>query len=998
MKTSIDSIVAAIPDLLFLFDEEARFIDYRAKISDALLVPPEVFIGKHVREVLPPDIAALTEKKVNEVLSSGQMRVFSYSQVLRGALRDYEARMVPSGEREVLAIVRDITGQVRTEKSLRQNEARLQEAQRTAHIGDWEWEIATNKVHWSDELYRIYVYKPHEIAPDHGLVVNAMHPKSRNEFLSAIDAALKGERPFEMDYTFSRQDGSVAVLHTIGQVLRDSSGNPVRMQGVVQDITERKHAEESLLLFRNLLNRSNDAIIVNDPATGRFLMVNDKASSNLGYDRSELLTLRTMDIEAIFPDQATWDAHVNEVKSKGHLILEGMNRRNDGTLFPVEVNVTYMTLGGTDYMVAVVRDITERKLSEQALRTSEERLSKAQKMAHVGNWEWDLVTNQLYWSEEVYRIYGAEPEQFIPTFDAVGKVMHPDDLGPFQQAVHAAIYEGKPFEMDYRLIRPDGSVRTVHTIGEVSYDPTGRPLIKSGTVQDITEQKKAAEKLRQSEEFVRNILDTVDEGFIVLDRDFRILTANKAYCRQVGETCDAVIGRRCYEMSHRALRPCYEEGEECAVRHVFETGEPHAAVHRHSDAKGAILYVETKAFPIKDSTGVVTSVIETVNNITEKHLLEEERLKTQKLEAIGALAGGIAHDFNNLLQGVFGYISMAKMTLDKKEQSFTMLEQAEQALHLSVNLTKQLLTFSKGGKPVKKKISLRPVIENSVKFALSGSRVDYRIAFDEDLWSVEADEGQIGQVIQNIVLNADQAMPLGGTIAILAKNVRAPQKGLPNLPGEGRYVKISIQDSGIGISEQYLSKIFDPYFTTKEKGSGLGLATSYSIVRNHGGVFDVVSEVDRGTTFSLYLPAIEAVKDAPEAPAVPPGVRTGRVLVMDDEELIRSVAGEMIKALGHEVEFAEHGDAAIEKYRSGGEAGRPFDIVILDLTIRGGLGGKETVQQLLAADPGVKAIVSSGYSDDEVLSDYHKYGFAARLTKPYDFEELRGTLNTLLSK
>ena len=520
--------------------------------------------------------------------------------------------------------------------------------------------------------------------------------------------------------------------------------------------------------------------------------------------------------------------------------------------------------------------------------------------------------------------------------------------------------------------------------------------ISHGTCKGHHRAKTVEEKIRQSEAFIRNILDTVDEGFIVIDRDFRILTANKAYCSQVGESCDSVIGRHCYEISHKTLRPCYEEGEECAVRHVFETGEPHIALHKHPDAKGSILYVETKAFPIKDSTGAVTSVIETVNNITEKHLLEEEQLKSQKLEAIGTLAGGIAHDFNNLLQGVFGYISMAKLTLDQKERSLTMLEQAEKALHMSVNLTTQLLTFSKGGKPVKKNIQLKSVLENSVRFALSGSSVDFRIRFAEDLWGVDADEGQIGQVVQNIVLNADQAMPLGGTITIAAKNVHAPHKGLSARLAEGNYVEISIKDNGIGIPEEYIPRLFDPYFTTKEKGSGLGLATSYSIIKNHSGLIDVKSQLGKGSTFLVYLPAVEAEEERSRIiPETADTVRKGRVLVMDDEEIIRNIVGIMLKALGHEVELAENGEEVIAKYREALSSGRRFDSVILDLTVRGGMGGEEALLELLALDPEVKAVVSSGYADSAAISEYESRGFSACLAKPYEVDALRDVINLL---
>jgi len=515
-------------------------------------------------------------------------------------------------------------------------------------------------------------------------------------------------------------------------------------------------------------------------------------------------------------------------------------------------------------------------------------------------------------------------------------------------------------------------------------------------VRTISERQQAEMKLREGEQFIRNILDTVDEGFIVIDREFRILTANRAYCNQVGKPSAEVIGRHCFEISHNTLRPCHEEGEECAVHHSFRTGESRTAVHRHRDSNGAVLYAETKAFPLTDSTGAVTSVIETVNNITEKHLLEEERLKTQKLEAIGVLAGGIAHDFNNLLQGVFGYISIAKLTLDRKERTLDMLQQAEQALQMSVRLANQLLTFSKGGKPVRKKMHLRPAIENSVRFALSGSSVDYTIRLENDLWTVEADEGQLGQVIQNIVLNADQSMTVGGRILVSAKNVHGPKKVLTHYLKEEKYVEIAVQDNGTGIAREHLHKIFDPYFTTKAKGSGLGLATSYSIVRNHGGAIDVLSEPGRGTTFFVYLPAVLAKKEVPAAPVLTEVVRKGKILVMDDEELIRNIAGEMIGALRHDVEFAECGEIAIEKYRSAKESGDPFDIVILDLTVRGGLGGRETIKQLHVIDPGVRAIVSSGFSDDAVVSDYDKYGFKSRLTKPYRLDDLKETLNSLL--
>ncbi len=513
--------------------------------------------------------------------------------------------------------------------------------------------------------------------------------------------------------------------------------------------------------------------------------------------------------------------------------------------------------------------------------------------------------------------------------------------------------------------------------------------------REIQERLSAEEALRKSEEMYRLLTDISPNAITFADPSGIIRMRNRRALELFGNEDDAeVLGRSIFDWVAPEDRKRAASALQTFLKDGSVTNVELTLLRRDGSSFSGLISAALLRGPHDNPQ---MSIILTTD-VTHQKLMEEERLKFQKLEAIGTLAGGIAHDFNNLLQGVFGYISMAKMAYDDKERFLVMLEQAEKALHMSVNLTTQLLTFSKGGKPIKKKIPLQSVIENSVKFALSGSRADYQIELDADLCQVEADEGQIGQVIQNLVLNADQSMPLGGTIVITAKNLPVLRKGIPQLPEEGKYVEISVQDNGVGISSEYLPKIFDPYFTTKAKGSGLGLATCYAIVKNHGGVIHVSSKLGKGTTFHVYLPAVEAEKEAAEASELSNFIRKGRILLMDDEELIRDVAGRMIEVFGHEVDFAEHGEAAIEKYEAAMESGNPFDIVILDLTIRGGMGGKETVKHLLAADPKIKAIVSSGYSDDAVVSDYRNYGFSARLTKPYKLRELSDTLNNLMSR
>jgi PAS domain S-box-containing protein len=760
-------------------------------------------------------------------------------------------------------------------------------------------------------------------------------------------------------------------------------------------LSAEKALAQSEAKYRDLFENACDAVFVLDSEL-RYLDVNKRGLKLLGYSREELLGRQPFDF---IPEEQRprFAAEFDKLRRTGsYEAFEGRMLSKDGRWIDIEASSTAIFRDGAFAGANdIVRDITSRKKAEEALRASQKLLDMIFKsapaciklIAEDGSLQsmnragLDMIEADSLAQIKGLCVYQLVSEEYREAFKALTQ----------------EVFKGESRTLEFKMIGMKGRPLWLFTHTVPLRDEKGEIVLVLATTIDITERKKAEEKIRQNEAFIRNILDTVDEGFIVIDRDFRILTANKAYCSQVGEPCASVIGRHCYETSHKTLRPCFEEGEECAVRHVFETGEPHTSLHKHPDAKGSILYVETKAFPIKDSTGAVTSVIETVNNITEKHLLEEEQLKTQKLEAIGTLAGGIAHDFNNLLQGVFGYISMAKITLDHKERSLTMLEQAEKALHMSVNLTTQLLTFSKGGKPVKKMIQLQSVIENSVRFALSGSSVDFRIKFDEDLRAVDADEGQIGQVIQNIVLNADQAMPVGGTITIVAKNVRAPYIGLPSRLAEGQYIEISIKDNGIGIPEQYIPRLFDPYFTTKEKGSGLGLATSYSIIKNHGGLIDVKSQLGKGSTFFVYLPAVEAEKErAGIIPATAEIVRKGRVLLMDDEEVVRTIVGIMIGSLGHEVDFAENGQEAIAKYREALSSGKRFDIVILDLTVRGGMGGEEALRELLALDPEVKAVVSSGYADSAMIAECESRGFSECLAKPYEVEALRDVLNVLL--
>jgi PAS domain S-box-containing protein len=390
------------------------------------------------------------------------------------------------------------------------------------------------------------------------------------------------------------------------------------------------------------------------------------------------------------------------------------------------------------------------------------------------------------------------------------------------------------------------------------------------------------------------------------------------------------------------------------------------------------------------------ALIGIMRDISERKKREEDLIRASKLESLGVLAGGIAHDFNNIMTGVMANISLALKLCDSEDKIYKLLNNAENAAVNARGLANQLLTFAKGGAPVKKTISIVKLLKEDVEFACRGSNIKCIFKISDDLWAVDVDEGQLNQVVYNMIINAEQAMPKGGVVEVSAENKTiSPESGLPLKGGE--YVVITIRDSGIGISEENLKKIFDPYFTTKEKGSGLGLATSYSIIKKHDGHISVESKIGIGTTFFIYLPKSEKELPLEEEAGVGELIYgKGNVLIMDDEEILRTAAGLLLGELGYSVDFARDGREAIEVYKKAKDSGEPFNVVIMDLTIPGGMGGKEAIKELLEIDPDVRAIVCSGYSTDPIMSEFKDYGFKAVIVKPYDIDVLSRTVNDVI--
>lgn len=417
----------------------------------------------------------------------------------------------------------------------------------------------------------------------------------------------------------------------------------------------------------------------------------------------------------------------------------------------------------------------------------------------------------------------------------------------------------------------------------------------------------------------------------------------------------------------------------------------HRAFHSHLTK-----YNEELAREVSRRTSELQrSNMELKYEISERKKIQEELIKARKLESLGILAGGIAHDFNNLLTAILGNISLSKLYSNADDEIYESLIEAENASLRARELTYQLLTFAKGGAPIKKIINVNDVIRDSVKFTLRDADIECLFEFQGETLLTEVDEGQLSQVINSITLNARQAMPDGGTIKISTGHVGNGNEFVETL-SICSYVVITIEDHGSGIPEKYINRVFDPYFTTKEDGHGLGLATSYSIVKKHDGIITVESELEKGTKFTIYLPASDNLKTPGTEVLNNKLTGSGRILVMDDEKGIRDVLDAILTKIGYTVDTVKDGYEAVEHYKNAIAISRPYDAVVLDLTIPGSMGGEETIKELFNIDPDVKAIVSSGYSNDPIMSDYKKYGFLGCVTKPYRLVELKEILTDII--
>jgi len=738
--------------------------------------------------------------------------------------------------------------------------------------------------------------------------------------------------------------------------------------------------------LRAVFDLSGDAIFVLD-GEGRFLDVNRAACERYGYARDEMLRRHMGELDT--PEHTPHNTgRMATLLRDGAVIFKTVHQTKDGRSIPTEISSRLIRGGGPNFVISICRDVTERMKAEEELRRSNALLLGTLNSTADGILVVDDKGRIASYNRKFLELWKI-PEEVAASGDdnlalstAIGYLKDPE---AFMKKVRE-LYSEKEAESFDVLEFKDGRVFERHSIPlKVDEKSVGRVW----NFRDVTQRKRMEEEQQIFKSLVENSTDLIG----IASLDGKVFYLNKAGLKLVG--LDSLGEDRKRRIQDFALE-----------KHFIPLQEMLATLSKHGTWKGearirdfrarTTIPIEIHGFVIRDeTTGQPIALAAISRDISERNKLEEEMARGDKLNSIGILAGGIAHDFNNLLTAIFGNITLAKMYANRRSEVYKRLEESEKAAERARDLTHQLLTFSKGGAPVKKTISLQELAKESANFVLRGSNVKCEFSFPDGLWPVEADEGQISQVLNNIIINATHAMSGGGTVQLYCRNVVVDQSDSPL--ARGRYVLISIMDHGTGITKKHLSKIFDPYFTTKEKGSGLGLSTCYSIVRSHGGHIAVESYPDIGSTFKIYLPASEGEKPMPCAEDARFVRGKGRILVMDDEEAVRDVARGMLETLGYSVALAKDGSEAIEHYKVAMASGAPFDSILMDLTIPGGMGGMEAVKRILEIDSKAKAIVCSGYSNDTIMANYNSYGFRAVVPKPYSLKQLSSAISDVLS-
>ena len=770
-------------------------------------------------------------------------------------------------------------------------------------------------------------------------------------------------------------------MESLSRLLRENgfSATEVVKEANDPESTVHKRVEESLRLSQFIIDKAAIGIFRGN-YDGGIVYANKYGAKVLGYTQEELKSMSFFDIDPTLT-QEWWSEHREKLIATGSNSFESVHRRKDGTVFPVKVTVSYLKFGDQVLSCSFCQDITELKQAEETLKLT---VFSIDNIVDAVQW---ITPDTRFWNvnRAACEMLGYSREEMLSMSIA--------DIDPY--------FVLEDWHTHLEEIRQTGSInlskrfhktkdgRIIPVEITTNYFKYNGVEYYCAIVRDITERARAEKEAS----FFRALIEYTRDPVYVLDPadGWKMLYANQTACSHYGMPLEKLQTMRIPDWD-----PVFDMDKVDAAFQKMKKGKSMRIETMHRVASGDLVPVEVTANYLEHDGKELT--VGYFHDISNRRRMQDEQLRTQKLESLGVLAGGIAHDFNNLLTGIMGNLSLVRALLPKDNSALERIDRCEKAVKEATGLTCQLLTFSRGGEPVKKMIDLRRVVQDAVSFILRGSNVAGKLRIAEDLWAIEADEGQIGQVINNLLINADQSMLQGGVVRVEMDNHPLGKNEVASLK-PGPYVLISVADQGCGIPPENLNRIFDPYFTTKKTGTGLGLTSLYSIVKKHGGEVVVSSRAGEGTMFQVYLPASPGHQREEKMPLFQSAAAgEGYVIVMDDEENIREVAGEMLSYLGYRVETCASGEEAVALYKSELERGFHPEAVIMDLTVPGGMGGLEAASIILTFDPTARIIVSSGYSNDPVMANFESYGFSEALLKPFMLEDMSAVMGKIMGE
>lgn len=782
-------------------------------------------------------------------------------------------------------------------------------------------------------------------------------------------------------------------LHRLGPAVRRA----LALKRALQEAADAAEAQaRSEQRFRKLVEFSSDVITLLD-AQGIVLYSSQSLQPTLGYAAGEMTGHSVF--ELVHPDdrpvaERLFREAAEDARRTARADLRV--RHKTGAWRDLEVVATnHLHDPVVGAAVVNYRDVTERRRADEQLRRTTEFLRHAQAFARVGSWEWDIAADVITWSEETYRIFGLSPAEGPISLARYVALIHADDRDTVASAVREALDTGAPFEIDHRVVHPDGNIHYLHGRGGVVTDSAGRSVRMTGTVLDITARRRTEDALREANEHLRILIESSPLAITSVDAEGIVRTWNGAAERLFGWTAEEILGRPVAIVSGDNQAECAE------LRSRVMGGESLSAVELIRRTKaGTPVTVNLFAAPLRDASARITGVLAVMEDVTGVKRLEQQFFQAQKMEAVGRLAGGVAHDFNNLLTVILASTELLLEMLPSGHPGREEAMETRKAALRAADLTRQLLAFSRRQVLAPRVLSLNDVVVDMDRMLrrLIGEDIDLRTVLAQDVGAVRADPGQLEQVIANLAVNARDAMPKGGKLTIETANVTLDEAYAAGRPVTvpGRYVMFAVSDTGVGMGEETKARVFEPFFTTKPKGkgTGLGLATVYGIVKQSGGYIWVYSEPGRGTTFKVYLPRVDApVEPAGTAPVETSSLRGSEtILLCEDQEQVRTLTRRMLEARGYDVLVARSGHEAL---RLAEERSGPIHLLVTDVVMPG-MSGKELALLLNPPRPAMKVLYVSGYTDESIVQHGVLEPGAAFLQKPFTAEMLARKVREVL--